>query len=290
MALLDGSPKPRSLADIKSKLLHPATTSHFDVRIPIPFGTDKQYLQENGIFNFEQDRLNLMCSETVLPGSSIATHDITNDFHGVTEKHAYRRIYDDRIDFTFYVNAENYLPIRFFETWIKYVVGEEIAQRKDAVGNDARPGALDPTYYYRMNYPDDYIATGLTVRKFERSYANTPLIYEFVNAFPISIASMPVSYDASSLLKCTVSFTYIRYVLRPAEDPPGGPSKDKNLTPEQQAAANNLTFNPDNLKNIPGFNYGNFTTTGGVDYSSAFSSGNTIDVKTAYSSGLNLFG
>jgi hypothetical protein len=37
--------------------------------------------------------------------------------------------------------------------------------------------------------------------------------YQFINAYPISINSMPVSYDASQLLKCTVSFTYSRYVI-----------------------------------------------------------------------------
>ena len=31
--------------------------------------------------------------------------------------------FDDRIDFTFYVDAEEYLPILFFESWIKYVTG-----------------------------------------------------------------------------------------------------------------------------------------------------------------------
>ena len=35
--------------------------------------------------------------------------DINNDRTGVTEKHAYRRMFDDRIDFTFYVDASNYL-------------------------------------------------------------------------------------------------------------------------------------------------------------------------------------
>ena len=39
------------------------------------------------------------------------------------------------------------------------------------------------------------------------------LTYKFVNAYPIAISSMPVSYDSSSVLKCTVSFTYIRYYI-----------------------------------------------------------------------------
>ena len=37
--------------------------------------------------------------------------------------------------------------------------------------------------------------------------------YEFLNAFPISLNSMPISYDTSQLLKCTVSFAYTRYIV-----------------------------------------------------------------------------
>ena len=46
-----------------------------------------------------------------------------------------------------------------------------------------------------------------------------PLAYGFVNTFPLAINSMPVSYDASDLLKCTVSMTYSRYYI---EDTRGG--------------------------------------------------------------------
>ena len=77
-----------------------------------------------------------------------------------------------------------------------------------------------------MNYPDDYTADqGLKVIKFERdTYKSSSkggydrptgsvLEYNFVRSFPLSIASIPVSYEASSLLKCTVSMSYIRYVV-----------------------------------------------------------------------------
>ena len=36
----------------------------------------------------------------------------------------------------------------------------------------------------------------------------------FIGAYPISVSSMPVSYDSSSLLKCSVSMTYLRYVIK----------------------------------------------------------------------------
>ena len=69
-----------------------------------------------------------------------------------------------------------------------------------------------------MNYVDDYATESLKIIKFERDFDGSfkgnngivngtqgGLTYNFVRAFPIAVASMPVSYDASSLLKCTVS-------------------------------------------------------------------------------------
>ena len=35
-----------------------------------------------------------------------------------------------------------------------------------------------------------------------------------LDAFPLAINSMPVSYDGSSLLKCSVSMSYIRYIVQ----------------------------------------------------------------------------
>ena len=203
-----------SVGKIKAKLLRPALTSHFIVQIPKPKNFDG-YLSANGV-NLDQEQLNLLCSEATLPGSSLATHENNSDFPGVTQKFAYRRLYDDRIDFTFYVDAENYLPIRFFEAWIKYIMGESISP------GAGRLSSKNSNYFYRARYPEYYIAPdGLTITKFERTSKNkksadhegNTLIYNFVNSYPISITSMPVSYDASSLLKCTVSFSYIRYYV-----------------------------------------------------------------------------
>lgn len=206
------TPTKKSVSDIKSALLRPALTSHFLVYIKPPSGSEK-FFSLNGVGQ-PDDRLILLCSDAVLPGSSLATHESNNDFHGTTERFAYRRIYDDRIDLSFYVSGEDYYSIRFFETWIKYISLESIAPYK----NTNRPGTKESNYYYRFKYPD---GTGgyrndsaLSVIKFERDYKQK-LHYEFVKPYPISIQSMPVSYDSSSLLKCTVSMTYIRYIVYP---------------------------------------------------------------------------
>ncbi len=230
-------PAKVSVDKIKANLLRPALTSHFIVDIPVPkYGTSEggflKYLTSNGV-KYDKEKLRLLCSEASLPGSSLATHENTSDFTGVTEKFAYRRLYDDRIDFTFYVDADNYLPIRFFEAWIKYIVGESITP------GDGRLPSSYSNYFYRVKYPEYYIAAeGLKITKFERTsksktsanHEGNTLIYNFVNSYPLSITSMPVSYDASSLLKCTVSFSYIRYYVG---------SKDFPSTPESSSRSPN---------------------------------------------------
>ena len=219
------TPKPKGVSDVVSNLLQPSLTSHFDVLIGLPsssLGTQlRRFLGPN------QDKLHLMCSDAVLPGSSLATTELNNDFTGVTERHAYRRIYDETIDLSFYVDAENHLPIRFFEEWISAAVNED------------QEAALAKDYFYRVKFPDDYIADqGLKVVKFEkdiqtkRKAANrfislpnpgaSSLEYQFVRSFPRSITSMPVTYDASSLLKCSVQMTYTRYVVARSYGNAGG--------------------------------------------------------------------
>ena len=58
-------PIVRNIASIKSNLLHPALTSHFEVQIPIPGGGFGNFLKYNSV-NLDQERLNLMCSEATL--------------------------------------------------------------------------------------------------------------------------------------------------------------------------------------------------------------------------------
>ena len=196
--------RKKSMSQIKTNLLRPALTSHYGVTIGIP-AVLRPIL--SGSMRNGQEQLNLSCSEAVLPGSNLTTMEINDNFTGVTERHAYRRVFDDRVNLTFYVNAENYLPIRFFEAWKSYVMNEGQTA--------ANYNPKNKNYSYRVNYPDGdkgYTATGLTITKFERDYRGS-LTYEFIKSYPISVSAMPVSYDTSGLLKCTVSMTYLRYIV-----------------------------------------------------------------------------
>lgn len=187
---------------IKSKLLRPSLTSHFQCNFNPPNVQEiRQYYLDGG------DTITLHCTEASLPGSSILTNELNDDYTGITERIGYRRQYDNTTDFTFYVDHGTinggYNTIRLFESWIRYAMGETSV-------------APDGNYFYRVRFPDTP-GTGyrneIFIQKFERDYLGNYLQYTFVRAYPISIASMPVSYESSQLLKCTVSFTYNRYLI-----------------------------------------------------------------------------
>jgi len=261
-------PEKVSVGKIKANLLRPALTSHFEVQIKGPSGLTDGYLSANGLPGFsagKQSKLNLLCSEAMLPGSAIATHENNTDFTGVTEKFAYRRLYDDRIDFTFYVDADNYIPIRFFETWIKFIVGEsQTASEKPG----SKLSSKDPNYFYRVKYPKEYIVPqGLKITKFERTHEGNILIYNFVNSYPIAVTSMPVSYEASSLLKCTVSFSYIRYYIE-SKDVKG--TSDSGSRSSKGAA--DSPYTGAQLDNIEALD---------IEYTQALASGNNDRIEAA---------
>ena len=252
---------PRTVDNIVSKILNPSLTAYYECHFYLNEKV-KEFINtraESGIgkqFDSEfQDLLTLSCSEASLPGSSLNTVELNNDYTGVTQRHAYRRVYDDRIDLTFYVDNRHSI-IYFFENWISYIVNENNID-----------GMKGPAYFYRVNYPSNY-KSDFYITKFEKDYSDTALTYQFFEAFPISITSMPVSYDSSSLLKCTVSFTYTRYILGYKEV-----TKPVIPDPKQQSQQNGSQFDP-NLD--LGIDYGGYTTPGGVPFPPANASGNTL--------------
>ena len=196
------SVRPRSIGEIKANLLNTALTSQYHVNIGKPFndaGFDGFLSSIGG--NYKQNQLNLQCCEAQLPGSQLATTELLNDFYGVTERHVYRRQFDDRIDLNFYCDAEQYLPIRFFEAWMNYITNTGIVNSQQNISGDIE----NENYSYRMKFPSKYKGP-FEVTKFEKNIQSSkvqrvvkPLTYKFVNAFPLAISSMPVTYDSSDL-------------------------------------------------------------------------------------------
>ena len=211
------SPNTLSVSELKSRVLNLAQTSVYLVKLGPSPGLPS-FGEFRGVTSGDISNLELLCSETNLPGSSLATHDVTNDYPGVTEKFAYRRIYDDTIDFTFYVDSE-YKVIEYLDTWINYITGQG--------STFSTSQYVDRTRYYRMNYPRSYKTDNLYITKFEKDNKNS-MTYQFIGAFPINIISTPIAYDASSILKCTVSFSYMRYIRTRSKASPTSFSKNSN--------------------------------------------------------------
>jgi hypothetical protein len=241
------------MSDLKARLMQPAMTSHFQCWFNAPPPVQSWIRQrqrerlgaaaEDPISSLALENLSLSCCDASLPGSTFQTHDVIS-YTGVNEKFAYMRAYDDRSDFTFYVN-EQYQQLQFFEDWMAYIVDEQYNE-------DNRGGLGSDTYNYRMNFPKNYRG-GIKISKFERSYGGEKtnsnqkigrtLEYYFKSAYPISMTSIPVSYNSSELLKCTVSFTYSRYYL--GSNSLGGitlptASTNQGTVPTSQGATNEI--------------------------------------------------
>jgi len=198
-----------NMSTLKSKILNPALTSFYTVDVVEPPNLKSLINSELGI-DYDRELFEMTCIEASLPGSQLATIDIDNDYMGVSQKNIYRRMYDNSIDLTFLVTRDsNYQQIRFFEMWMKYASGEDVIGRMDG-----------PDFYTRIRYPTDY-KSEIRIAKYEKDLGSKTnpgtkefLGYYFVDAFPISISSMPISYDASDTLKATVSISYSRYYIK----------------------------------------------------------------------------
>jgi len=253
----NGAPAPRhdtgNLHFVLRRLLGKVSrTSHFQCWF-YPSKTTKDWMKaQQGLRSINFDGENVLesamflCHEASLPGSSIATNEIKDDFTGVTERHAYRRLYEDRADFTFYVDdfgadgGESYVILQMFENWIGSVVKES----RDVQGD--RPGTDDNRYFYRVAFPKDYQTT-IYINKFEKggeshyvSAMSNYIEYKFQQAYPIAISAMPVSYDQGQVLKVTVSFAYTRYIAERKYFGPLGWAKSNNIYNNPLSALNPL--------------------------------------------------
>ena len=152
--------------------------------------------------------IGIMCSEATLPTSSFATAEVKDNFQGINQQFAHTRIYIDS-DFTFYIDRD-YNLLKFFEGWMDYISGDDID-----LGVDRSNSA---NYYRRFNYPTNggklgYKCGSLTISKFDRNF-ETNLVYEFINAFPKGMTSIPVTYGETDILKVNVQFAYDRYIVQ----------------------------------------------------------------------------
>jgi len=191
---------------IANRLMGPlAQTNHFLVTLSSLTPEVETYLQSfskaSDYRRFLSERAGILCSDATLPTTAYATAEVRDNFMGIPQQYAHTRIYTD-IDFTFYID-EDYTLLKIFEGWMEYI----------ASGSNPFMKQQTKSYYRRMRYPDSYKCNTLYVNKFEKNYKRT-MRYQFINAFPKAMSSVPVSYGPADILKVTVSFNYDRYIVR----------------------------------------------------------------------------
>ena len=192
------APRPKRISDILPKIQNVAQTANYLVKFALPNSPLKSMMRRKGINDrFIVEEAGLLCSGAVLPGSALAAVNTVGDYQGMVERFAHTRNFT-QINLEFYVDNE-YKSLKFLEHWMEYVTG----------GNTSDVSA--DTYYFQLNYPDEYKSNDTRIVKFEKNYSQF-VEYRFVGLFPLSLNSTRVSYQNSQILKATAAFSYDRYI------------------------------------------------------------------------------
>lgn len=215
-----------------------SVTSQFKVSLHMPsVGTNinpeslENWLSRDGLLDTPDDvtTYDFMCSEASLPGATFNTNTEFGSRQGVTEIFPTNRLYPT-FDLSFYVDSQ-YRMIRLFEEWMNYInplysfSGSEAKPNRGGTGYSNFKNRPD---YYRMRYPDTYKRI-ISVTKFERDFLKDPtkspgvtgnnfrnqtsITYRMIDAFPINITAIPVTYEASIITKSRISFSYSRFII-----------------------------------------------------------------------------
>ena len=165
------------------------------------------------------------CAEAVIPGVQFDVTEEMGSRQGTIERFPTRRIFPE-FTMTFYVDNE-YNLIRLFEEWMNYInplygdINNDAGRLPPSPIGQGDDLGKDKTNFFRFRYPDEYKRI-ISLTKFERNFnSDDPkkikfspqLTYRMLEAFPTNITAMPLTYEGSQIVKTTVTFQYIRYVM-----------------------------------------------------------------------------
>jgi len=158
-------------------------------------------------------KISFLAYEATLPGTSFQTAEVSGDVQGLTQSYAIKKIFPP-VDISFYIQAD-YGTIVYFEEWMNKISS---LQGKPTIN----------TSFYKFNYPDTYKYADINIVKYERDFRSQSdrlkpkgsikdprsITYSLLKAYPVNIISIPVSYEASSILRTTITFNYDRYIFQ----------------------------------------------------------------------------
>jgi hypothetical protein len=163
-----------SIAEFKSSFSKElARPSKFDVNIPVPLGLIP--------YRGTSRMLTMRCENAELPGRTIATTSMK--IYGVEEKFPYMSSYND-MSLTFIV-ADDMKEKKFFDAWLNWI---------------------NPNSNYNMKYKQDY-SVALRINQYDVKNKVSYSV-DLVDAFPIAVNGMDLSWSADGYHKVTVTFAY----------------------------------------------------------------------------------
>ena len=182
-------------------------------------------------------RMNLLCQDIQIPGTSFNVMDLKMPKKGLTQKMATARMYNE-LDVSFICDL-NSSPISFFKLWQDMIIGIQPTKMKQ------NPGLYNPDTYadkqehlaYAQRYNNDYTCD-LTITKLEKfgvEKKTTPGVdgadpvserpeeynksfkVRLGRAYPYSFNTVPYSAGAAETVKCNVAFhyEYQQFVFKP---------------------------------------------------------------------------
>tara|TARA_B100001029_G_scaffold633_1_gene493 strand:- start:22331 stop:23080 length:750 start_codon:yes stop_codon:yes gene_type:complete len=171
-----------------------------------------------------QQRMNLLCQDIQIPGSTFNSVDVKMPKKGLTQKMAAAKLYNE-LDVTFICDLGS-TPISFFKMWQDMTIGIQPGQAspEPIYSKDSRYTTL-PHMAYAQRYYDDYTAD-VVINKLEkygvtkppkaqegeeatpREDYHVPFKVRLVNAYPYSFSTVAYSAGPAQAVKCTVAFYY----------------------------------------------------------------------------------
>jgi len=182
-------------------------SAYFDVSIPSP--TSISASDCGSMFNVPTQALTYLCHAAELPGESLAT--VSQKIYGVVEKFPIMATYND-ITLSFYTYGIGTEQIRnTFMTWIATITG-----RGEVIGLGGLQSTTTPTLIpttYNVAYKDSFMCNPIITQY--SSDGNPLLECELINAFPIAISQIPLSWSAQNeAISFNVTFAYTEYQYR----------------------------------------------------------------------------
>lgn len=148
------------------------------------FGNDSNPTSDPAITRY----LGMQCEQAELPGTSLITADAK--IYGPIYKVPYQKQYND-MNMTF-VCTNDFYEKKLFDKWIECIMPPDTNNLRFPKGNSTR-----------------YL-TDITVIQFDE-FIKQIYAVKLIDAFPVSVSSMPLSWSDDGVHRLTVSFAYQRF-------------------------------------------------------------------------------